>query len=283
MHILLIVRAAHRLPAAVDRQGADALELLDQTNRVILVVVQRHETDNALQHLRTERVDVSLPRFCQNTKRICVNAFAVLPVLSKGRSDAGDLPLGVTLVETQTKAGALGSTQECDGFRVAAVDLGTQFCARRKRCRNTRLLCEQQGFFCFGQTGVHLAEDVEIAVVVPQLESGDGMLTIKDVVVTIAVADLGRIGDALIKLSSNALDPVGIEMPLVVAARHFQKLTVDDHFMENVLLGLDFILFAQTIALMKSLSLGITPDNPCPTGEVNRVVKGVTLYPYTLK
>ena len=53
--------------------------------------------------------------------------------------------------------------------------------------------------------------------------------------------------------------------------------------MENVMLGLDFILFAQTLAVMKSLSLGITPDNPCPTGEVNRVVKGVTLYPYTLK
>lgn len=50
--------------------------------------------------------------------------------------------------------------------------------------------------------------------------------------------------------------------------------------MENVLLGLDFILFAQTLAVMKSLSLNITPDNPCPTGEVNRVVKGVILYPY---
>lgn len=50
--------------------------------------------------------------------------------------------------------------------------------------------------------------------------------------------------------------------------------------MENVLLGLDFILFAQTLATLKSLSLDITPDNPCPTGEVNRVVKGVTLYPY---
>lgn len=53
--------------------------------------------------------------------------------------------------------------------------------------------------------------------------------------------------------------------------------------MENVLLGLDFVMFAQTLAVLKSLSLGITPDNPCPTGEVNRVVKGVTLYPYTLK
>ena len=53
--------------------------------------------------------------------------------------------------------------------------------------------------------------------------------------------------------------------------------------MENIMLGLDFIMFAQTLAVMKSLSMGITPDNPCPTGEVNRVVKGVILYPYTLK
>ena len=52
--------------------------------------------------------------------------------------------------------------------------------------------------------------------------------------------------------------------------------------MENIMLGLDFIMFAQTLAVMKSLSMGITPDNPCPSGEVNRVVKGVILYPYTL-
>ena len=56
-----------------------------------------------------------------------------------------------------------------------------------------------------------------------------------------------------------------------------------DEAHENVLLGLDYILFAQTLAVLKSLSLSITPDNPCPTGEVNRVVKGVTLYPYTRK
>lgn len=53
--------------------------------------------------------------------------------------------------------------------------------------------------------------------------------------------------------------------------------------LENVLLGFDYILFAQTLAALKSISMGITPDNPCPTGEVNRVVKGVTLYPYTMK
>ena len=52
---------------------------------------------------------------------------------------------------------------------------------------------------------------------------------------------------------------------------------------ENVLLGFQYVAFAQALATLKSLSLDITPDNPCPTGEVNRVVKGVTLYPYVLK
>ena len=52
---------------------------------------------------------------------------------------------------------------------------------------------------------------------------------------------------------------------------------------ENVLLGFQYVAFAQALAVLKSLSFGITPDNPCPTGEVNRVVKGVTLYPYVLK
>lgn len=45
-------------------------------------------------------------------------------------------------------------------------------------------------------------------------------------------------------------------------------------------LGLTYIVYCQILAFFKSKALGMTPDNPCPTGEVNRVVKGVTLYPY---
>ncbi len=49
----------------------------------------------------------------------------------------------------------------------------------------------------------------------------------------------------------------------------------------NALLGLEYITFAQTLALFKSLRCHLGPDNPCPSGEVNRVVKGVNIYPYT--
>lgn len=39
-----------------------------------------------------------------------------------------------------------------------------------------------------------------------------------------------------------------------------------------------YIINAQMLALFKSVSLKITPDNPFPGGEVNRVVQGVTIY-----
>lgn len=53
-----------------------------------------------------------------------------------------------------------------------------------------------------------------------------------------------------------------------------------DAIESDFLLSLLYIIFAQGVALKKSLQLGITPDNPSPDGRVNRVVKGVTIYPW---
>lgn len=53
--------------------------------------------------------------------------------------------------------------------------------------------------------------------------------------------------------------------------------------LKNVFLGLEYVMVGQLIALFNALSLAITPDNPCPSGLVNRVVKGVILYPYERK
>ena len=83
-----------------------------------------------------------------------------------------------------------------------------------------------------------------------------------------------RKGNKIVAVSSHADDAVAALVDYMVV----YDLAGET---ESVLLGLDDILFAQTLAVLKSLSMGITPDNPCPTGEVNRVVKGVTLYPYT--
>lgn len=41
-----------------------------------------------------------------------------------------------------------------------------------------------------------------------------------------------------------------------------------------------WVIPAQLYALHRSIALGNTPDNPFPNGELNRVVQGVTIYPY---
>ncbi|HEY6924379.1 MAG TPA: tagatose-6-phosphate ketose isomerase [Steroidobacteraceae bacterium] len=48
----------------------------------------------------------------------------------------------------------------------------------------------------------------------------------------------------------------------------------------DVGLCLPYALFAQSLALLQSLALGIRPDNPNAAGAVSRVVRGVTIYPW---
>lgn len=55
----------------------------------------------------------------------------------------------------------------------------------------------------------------------------------------------------------------------------------NDNNYKNAILGLEYITVAQVIALFTSIKLGIKPDTPCPSGTVNRVVKGVIIYPYS--
>ena len=54
-----------------------------------------------------------------------------------------------------------------------------------------------------------------------------------------------------------------------------QTLRLDDLWMSLV-----YIVYCQIFAFLHSFSLGVPVDSPCPSGEVNRVVKGVTIYAY---
>lgn len=47
----------------------------------------------------------------------------------------------------------------------------------------------------------------------------------------------------------------------------------------DLALALPYIVFCQCYALLQSLDLGLRPDTPSVSGTVNRVVRGVTIYP----
>ena len=64
---------------------------------------------------------------------------------------------------------------------------------------------------------------------------------------------------------------------------HRDTLGLDDGAAErftDLELTLPYAVFAQSLAMLRSVSLGLTPDTPNTAGTVNRVVQGVAIYPY---
>ena len=84
---------------------------------------------------------------------------------------------------------------------------------------------------------------------------------------------LERKGNKILAVGSSKDEKIESLVDYYISFDNAEKL-------DNVFLGLEYITVAQNLAIHKSLSMGITPDNPCPSGEVNRVVKGVIIYPY---
>ena len=76
-----------------------------------------------------------------------------------------------------------------------------------------------------------------------------------------------RQGYKIIAISGSPVDIDGADYKI-----EFTGFTNDFYF------ALAGVVFAQLFAFFKSQALGVTSDDPCPGGEVNRVVKGVTIY-----
>ncbi|WP_066258260.1 SIS domain-containing protein [Neobacillus drentensis] len=49
-------------------------------------------------------------------------------------------------------------------------------------------------------------------------------------------------------------------------------------YVPDAYLALPYVMIGQTVSLLSSIKVGNTPDTPSPSGTVNRVVKGVTIY-----
>ena len=203
------------------------MQTFDQTLRVILSLIEGHKTHHSLKDTGAERIRVSLPSSCQHGQSFFVEVCAIGLVLLEGGADADDLPWGTVAVQTQLQAGAFGGVQEGDSFGVLAKQSRTQLCAGGQRCGNAGLPGKEDGFFLLRQPVVHLADDGEVCTSIHGFAGHEGVLPIKNVVVTIPVADLGRVGDPFGELCGHPLNVRDAQFPLVFG-RDLQIGAVED-------------------------------------------------------
>jgi len=75
-------------------------------------------------------------------------------------------------------------------------------------------------------------------------------------------------------LSGDDSDAVSGDIRVITSAKVY-------NYCYELCISMEMLVFCQMLAMFKSLSIGITTDDPSPSGEINRVVKGVTIYDYT--
>lgn len=85
-----------------------------------------------------------------------------------------------------------------------------------------------------------------------------------------------RVAGRVIAVSSQADD----SHPDTVALSDSPGTDKGPAELSDLELCLPYVVFAQTLATLRSLSLGVSPDKPNYTGTVNRVVQGVRIYPH---
>lgn len=85
--------------------------------------------------------------------------------------------------------------------------------------------------------------------------------------------------DVLDEIKADGIAPKIIAVTNEDVDRDYQFILKSDG-LRDAYLAVDYIVIAQIIALITSLRVGNTPDNPSKSHTVNRVVKGVTIHEY---
>ena len=108
---------------------------------------------------------------------------------------------------------------------------------------------------------------IDDSTLVVHLKSGDRHTSLYD---EDLLAELRRDGRcaAIVELSPTAL--AGQTRPQETGASP----------LDDVWLSLVYSVYCQMLAFHKAMALGVAADSPCPSGEVNRVVNGVRIYPF---
>lgn len=89
------------------------------------------------------------------------------------------------------------------------------------------------------------------------------------------LAELRREG-----VAGSVISLSGLHSPRPAASGHDIALPVPAALaLSDLALCLPYAMFAQSLALLRSLSIGLRPDRPHAAGTVNRVVQGVTIHP----
>ena len=215
-----------------DGFGVHRGEPCDQTLPAVLIPVHCHKASNAVEDTGQEGIGIAPPCLHDDLQGFLIDVRTVVLINIIGRADAVDLPLGSDAIQCKSSTSCFGGCNKCTGILIFCHDVSTKPLTCGQIGGNARLNSKQKGFILFGKAVKDFAEDREVMTSVAGDTSFDGVLTIKNMVATITVADSRFVGNVLRKGGRDLLHLSGAQNTLVFSTRS-QECAVDVAHLAN--------------------------------------------------
>ena len=200
LHVAVCHVASVVLCQPGDGLGMHRAQPANQPLPAVFALIHCQKASQSVQNTRQERIRISIPRIHKDTQHFPVKGSAVTLVNVVSRADAVDLPWGTNAIQRKADTGIFRYGGKVAGVFFVGYQFGTEPFASGQFTGNARLHSKQQSFMLFGKAVENLAANREVTPTVARFPCFDGVLSIKDEVAAIPVADLRFVGDVLRKV-----------------------------------------------------------------------------------
>ncbi len=128
------------------------------------------------------------------------------------------------------------------------------------------VFCKNESFLAF-RHGPKAVIDEKTIVVFIMSNDSHSVKYEKDLIKTIKDEGVAK---ALVGISEGSISDLGLDLEIT--------LSNENRIVDEPYLTLSHIIPSQILGVLKSISLGLKPDNPSVSGTISRVVQGVTIY-----
>ena len=112
---------------------------------------------------------------------------------------------------------------------ILTENLGTDTNAGCQTGRFAGLPGKEQSFLFFAHSHIYFAENRQVVTTIQSFAGINGMLSVKDIVFPVTVADLGFVGDTLVKVTDDTLYPLAFQFSLIVLTGSDDLAAVNHH------------------------------------------------------
>ena len=202
---------------------------------VVFSAILDYKAAQGGKHFGTERFGVAIPGITNQSQNLVKTIGIQSLEFPESSCNTADSVVAPFMGVVQIKANTLDSFIKCYRLGVFCKNQRTHLRSSGNTFSIAKLLCKQNGFVFRGHVLIQPNPDRQLFIAVKDSECLDGVLAVENIEVAIALTNLGIIKQTGVKVFSDAIGSVRIQITLIQLGRYFEKTSEQHDFLVGML------------------------------------------------